>query len=50
MTTQKIRRGVVLTDKGLRAIGVSPTVYVPLLNIPARDDDQDRRDSDDERH
>lgn len=27
-------RSVVLTDQGLAAIGVSPTVPVPLLDLP----------------
>lgn len=41
--------GLALTDKGREAIGVGPrptvtTVGVPLVDLPWRPDDKDRRD------
>lgn len=50
MTTRT--RGLALTDKGLLAIGIQPTRFVPLLDLPWRDDQHDRtpttgRDPDD---
>ena len=40
---KRIPRGLILTDKGLRAIGVIPTRFVPLLDVPSRDDEKDKR-------
>jgi hypothetical protein len=42
MTTYR-PRAIALTDAGLRAIGVSPTVGVPLLELPWRDERRDRK-------
>lgn len=36
-------RALALTDKGLRAIGVEPTRYVPPLDVPMRPDEKDRK-------
>lgn len=38
-------RTLALTDSGLRAIGVQPSVAVPLVELPWRDDARDRKES-----
>jgi hypothetical protein len=42
-TAAGTNRTIRLTDKGRAAIGVPVLVDVPLLNVPYRDDERDRR-------